>query len=89
MTYDRVVAEKPPEAKNVIDAVTNDGLIAWATGDFAHALTVWREALSLAQAAASPDPLLRARCRSNLGVLFENLENLDDSDDPHYGRGWA
>ncbi len=84
--YDRVVAEKDrPEAKNFIDALMNDGLIAWATGDYKHALVAWRGALSLADAAADPDPLLVARCLSNLGVLFENLERPDDSED-HHGR---
>jgi tetratricopeptide (TPR) repeat protein len=82
--YDRVVAEKDrPEAKNFIDALMNDGLIAWAASDYKHALVAWRGALSLAEAAADPDPLLVARCLSNLGVLFENLERPDDSEDNH------
>ncbi|HEX8104880.1 MAG TPA: tetratricopeptide repeat protein [Solirubrobacteraceae bacterium] len=82
--HDRVVAEKDrPESKNVIDTVSNDGLIAWAVGDYEHALRAWNETLALAEAAAEPDPLLVARSLSNLGVLYENLERPGDSEDHH------
>ena len=82
--HDRVVPEKDrPESKNVIDTVNNDGLIAWAVGDYEHALKAWQEALALAEAAARPDPLLVARALANLGVLYENLERPGDSEDHH------
>lgn len=82
--YERVVAERDrPNSKNVIDATNNDGLFAWGSGDYAHALEAWTESLRLIEASDAKDPAMRARALANLGVLFENLERAEDSERHH------
>lgn len=83
-SYRRVVPEHEwPDSKNVLDAINNAALFAWTTGDYPAALDGWSDLLDLIDRGNSPDPVMRARALSNLGVVHENLGHAEQAERHH------